>query len=159
MLVYTDHAGHTILMLATRRKKIEFITHKHGHRTIARMSIESFNKTYKQLDKSPADLARLWLKSPIKATDRVREVLQMATKEQKAPKKETKFPFIPADSMFKALENQRKHGESVRTKVYACLAEKKSATAKEIAEELELDVKVVLGNLRNLVHDNKAAVI
>ena len=80
MVVYTDHAGHTILMLATRRKKIEFITHKHGHRTIARMSIESFHKTYKQLDKSPLDLAAVWLKSPLKMTDRVRKELEKSKK-------------------------------------------------------------------------------
>ena len=158
MVVYTDHAGHTILMLATRRKKIEFITHKHGHRTIARMSIESFHKTYKQLDKSPLVLAALWLKSPLKMTDRVRKELEMASEEQ-AEKKETRFPFIPADSKFKALDNDRKHGESLRTRIYLALKEIGVATAEDIAEEVHVDAKVAISNLRSLVADRKAIVV
>lgn len=158
MVVYTDHAGHTILVLGIKTKKVEFITHKHGHRTVTSMPHDKFYKTYKQLDKSPLDLAEVWLKSPLKMTDRVRKELEMASEEQ-VEKKETRFPFIPADSTFKALDNQRKHGDSLRTRVYLMLQELGTATAADIAEELHVDAKVAISNLRSLVADKKAEVV
>ena len=82
----------------------------------------------------------------------------MASEEQ-AEKKETRFPFIPADSKFKALDNNRKHGESLRTRIYLALKEIGVATAEDIAEDVHVDAKVAISNLRSLVADRKAIVV
>lgn len=84
-----------------------------------------------------------------------------AVKEGAEPKekKEPKLPSIPADSVFRALSNNRNRGESLRTKVYNALALFESATAQNVGDEMKIETRVALGNMRSLVYDGKAELV
>ena len=91
----------------------------------------------------------------------VEETGEVVEKKERtySKKGEGKYAYIDPKSSFKALENKRHRGESLRVKVWQSLDKFESATAADIAADLGIEEKLVIGNLRSLVADGKAAVV
>ena len=172
-MVFIDCTQHTAILLRMTPRTATFITTIHGQRKIRNLSIVEFKKQFKKLDKPVAEVVDIWLRSTIKLTDRVKRELDMAKKAEEveevveaeakvrnhAKKGEGKNAYIAPDATFKALENKRHRGESIRIRVWGSLNKFESATCADVAADLGLEEKVVIGNLRSLVADGKASVV
>ena len=174
-MIYIDKSSHAVIVRRMTPRTTTCIITVRGNRKIRSIPTVDFKKNYTFVDKPVAEVADIWLNSTIKLTDRVKREIEMAKKDkvvteetgEVAEKKdrayskkgEGKFAYIDPKSSFKALENKRHRGESLRVKVWQSLDKFESATAADIAADLGIEEKLVIGNLRSLVADGKAAVV
>ena len=174
-MIYIDKSSHAVIVRRMTPRTTTCIITVRGNRKIRSIPTVDFKKNYTFVDKPVAEVADIWLNSTIKLTDRVKREIEMAKKDkvvteetgEVAEKKdrayskkgEGKFAYIDPKSSFKALENKRHRGESLRVKVWQSLDKFESATAADIAADLGIEEKVAIGNLRSLVADGKAAVV
>ena len=181
-MVYIDSNRHAVIVLRMVTRTTTYIyIHKCQGKIKTVLTCE-FKKQFTKVDRPAAEVAEIWLRSTIKLTDRVKKELIMTKKNKTAveqieaegtesinsaegaettePKKrnyakkgEGKHAYIAPDAVFKALENKRHRGESIRVRVWQALDKYESATCADIAKDLEMEEKVVIGNLRSLVAD------
>lgn len=173
-MIYIDKSSHAVIVRRMTPRTTTCIITVRGNRKIRKIPTADFKRNYTFVDKPVAEVADIWLNSTIKLTDRVKREIEMAKKdnvneetgeviEKKdraySKKGEGKFAYIDPKSSFKALENKRHRGESLRVSVWTSLDKFESATAADIAADLGITEKQAIGNLRSLVADGKAAVV
>lgn len=174
-MVFISKDSHTVIVRRMTQRATTCIITVRGNRKIRNIPTADFKRNYTFVDKPVAEVADIWLNSTIKLTDRVKRELEMAKKAKEvveetateaaekvrnySKKGEGKNAYIDPKSSFKALENKRHRGESLRVKVWQSLDKFESATAADIAADLGIEEKVAIGNLRSLVADGKAAVV
>lgn len=175
-MVFISKDSHIIIVRRMTQRTTTCIITVRGNRKIRNIPTADFKRNYTFVDRPVAEVADIWLNSTIKLTDRVKRELEMAKKAKEAVVEETateatekvrnyskkgegKNAYIDPKSSFKALENKRHRGESLRVKVWQSLGKFESASAADIAADLGIEEKVAIGNLRSLVADGKAAVV
>ena len=113
MIVCKNRTGNICLVIRSRLDKTDAIFTEHGHRRIRTLRTSDFNKQYTPVENStPAKLARIWLASTIKLTDKVKKELKMAenceTQEVLTAAEQTKIDTKAEKEAIKAAKAEEK---------------------------------------------------
>lgn len=76
-LACIDRLGHIILVLKRKKGKTFYIGKPRNKRTVVKLFNREFNNTFLLIADEPVTIAKKWLASPIKMTEKVKEELEM----------------------------------------------------------------------------------